>query len=172
MRSALICSANEARPERHDVCHPTSMIDDRSAIQQIVCRPGQGLCAIHPRLSPLLLTHAHVFSASESKNSRTASSAGHVNFRGPSTKSSQTSYLPYTRAKHHHFDNLLLRILPCRTDPPSNPSRRIISSQPSAHTHIRFPSCQRYHQQNPPCHVDHPSMFSISSPALRLPPCS
>ena len=69
------------------------------------------------------------------KKLRTASSEGNTYSRGPSPTSSRTSFLPYTCAKHHHFDRSLLRILSCRTHMPSIPSHRISAYQPSELQH-------------------------------------
>ena len=71
-----------------------------------------------------------------SKKLRIASSESNADPREPSPTSSRTSFLPYTRAKHHHFDHSLLRILPCRTHMPSILSHRISAYQTSEFQHV------------------------------------
>ena len=94
--SWLPSKRGSSRATRH--CHSTSMIEDHSAIQQLVCRPGLGMCDRFEFIAVASFSYAVFSSASESENSHTAFSTGHADSHGPPPTSSQTSHWSYRRA--------------------------------------------------------------------------
>ena len=116
--------ASAAHPERHP---SQTMIDEPSAIQQLVCGPGQGMCDTFEFIAVASFSCV-VFSASESKNVANCLFCKPRRFLCAASDVITDLILAIQARKTPHFDHSLLRILPSRTHPPSIPSRRITAS--------------------------------------------